>query len=193
MLRDPKLKHHQQVKIEQVIAGRLPADVVTRIQASLKASGKSKKTRSDPKSRLGSVAPPAGQTSAAGEKPQHDPVPVLVAPYLVVPVKERSRSPEEEALALFWVPARLMPDGTLQSDPDHLPFVPRALLDPPIGERMERRPTPIALSRYTHPESDHKILLEQLNLTLPAQPPPRVSSRGRLLNQNYRDPRAPRH
>jgi hypothetical protein len=67
MLRDPKLKHHQQVKIEQVIAGRLPADVVARIQASLKASGKSKKTRSDLKSRLESVAPPAGQTSAAGE------------------------------------------------------------------------------------------------------------------------------
>src|SRR6516225_2842144 len=84
MLRDPKLKHHQQVKIEQVIAGRLPADVVARIQASLKASGKSKKTRSDPKSRLEKVAPPAGQTSAAGEKPKHDHVPVLVAPYLVV-------------------------------------------------------------------------------------------------------------
>jgi hypothetical protein len=144
MLRDPKLKHHQQVKIEQVIAGRLPADVVARIQASLKASGKSKKTRSDPKSRLEKVAPPAGQTSAAGEKPKHDPVPVLVAPYLVVPVKERSRSPEGEALALFWVPARLMPDGILKSDPDHLPFVPRVLLDPPIGERTKRRPTPIA-------------------------------------------------
>ena len=42
----------------------------------------------------------------------------------------------------------------------------------------------LILSRYTHPEPDHKILLEQLNLTLPAQPPPRISSRGRLLNQN---------
>jgi hypothetical protein len=30
----------------------------------------------------------------------------------------------------------------------------------------------LILSRYTHPEPDHKILLEQLNLTLPAQPPP---------------------
>jgi hypothetical protein len=27
----------------------------------------------------------------------------------------------------------------------------------------------LILSRYTHPEPDHKILLEQLNLTLPAQ------------------------
>jgi len=26
----------------------------------------------------------------------------------------------------------------------------------------------LILSRYTHPEPDHKILLEQLNLTLPA-------------------------
>ena len=41
----------------------------------------------------------------------------------------------------------------------------------------------LILSRYTHPETDHKVLLEQLNLTLPAQPPPRISSRGKLLNQ----------
>ena len=40
----------------------------------------------------------------------------------------------------------------------------------------------LILSRYTHPETDHKVLLEQLNLTLPAQPPPRISSRGQLLN-----------
>ena len=42
----------------------------------------------------------------------------------------------------------------------------------------------LILSRYTHPEPDHKLLLEQLNLTLPGQPPPRISSRGKLLNQN---------
>src|ERR1700674_597529 len=42
----------------------------------------------------------------------------------------------------------------------------------------------LILSRYTHPEPDHKILLEQLKLALPAQPPPRISSRGKLLNQN---------
>ena len=41
----------------------------------------------------------------------------------------------------------------------------------------------LVLSRYTHPEPDHRILLEELNLTLPAQPPPRISSRGKLLNQ----------
>jgi transposase len=42
----------------------------------------------------------------------------------------------------------------------------------------------LILSRYTHPEPDHKLLLEQLNLTLPGQPPPRISSGGKLLNQN---------
>ena len=34
----------------------------------------------------------------------------------------------------------------------------------------------LILSRYTHPEPDQKILLDQLKLTLPAQPPPRISS-----------------
>jgi len=42
----------------------------------------------------------------------------------------------------------------------------------------------LILSRYTHPEPDHGFLLEQLNLTLPAQPPPRISSRGKLLSQS---------
>ena len=42
----------------------------------------------------------------------------------------------------------------------------------------------LILSRYTCPETDHKLLLEQLKLTLPAQPPPRISSREKLLTQN---------
>ena len=42
----------------------------------------------------------------------------------------------------------------------------------------------LILSRYTHLEPDHRLLLEQLNLTLPAQPPPRISSRGKLLSQS---------
>src|SRR5271166_5489417 len=36
----------------------------------------------------------------------------------------------------------------------------------------------------TYPETDHRLLLEQLNLTLPAQPPPRISCRGKLLNHD---------
>jgi transposase len=41
----------------------------------------------------------------------------------------------------------------------------------------------LILSRYTQPEPDQKILLEQLKLTLPDQPPPRISSRRKLLEQ----------
>lgn len=38
----------------------------------------------------------------------------------------------------------------------------------------------LILSRYTQPDADQKILLEQLRLTLPAQPPPRITSKGTL-------------
>ena len=38
----------------------------------------------------------------------------------------------------------------------------------------------LILSRYTQPEADQKILLEQLRLTLPAQPPPTITSKGAL-------------
>ena len=34
----------------------------------------------------------------------------------------------------------------------------------------------IVLSRYTHPEKDQQILLQQLKLELPAQPPPKITS-----------------
>ena len=40
----------------------------------------------------------------------------------------------------------------------------------------------LMLSRYTEPETDHKLLLEQLKLTLPPQPPPRISARGQPLH-----------
>lgn len=36
----------------------------------------------------------------------------------------------------------------------------------------------LILSRYTEPNTDQKILLEQLKLTLPPQPPPRITSSG---------------
>ena len=38
----------------------------------------------------------------------------------------------------------------------------------------------LILSRYTQPEADQKILLQQLRLQLPAQPPPRITSKGTL-------------
>lgn len=42
----------------------------------------------------------------------------------------------------------------------------------------------LILSRYTQPEADQKLLLEQLHLTLPPQPPPRIGSTGKLLNES---------
>jgi transposase len=42
----------------------------------------------------------------------------------------------------------------------------------------------LILSRYTEPNTDHKILLEQLNLTLPPQPPPQFSAAGELIHES---------
>ena len=39
----------------------------------------------------------------------------------------------------------------------------------------------LILSRYTQPEADQRILLDQLKLTLPAQPPPRITAKGTLI------------
>jgi hypothetical protein len=38
----------------------------------------------------------------------------------------------------------------------------------------------LILSRYTQPESDLQLLLKQLKLRLPAQPPPRLTASGQL-------------
>jgi transposase len=40
----------------------------------------------------------------------------------------------------------------------------------------------LILSRYTEPSTDHKILLQQLNLTLPPQPPPRITAEGHMVH-----------
>ena len=45
----------------------------------------------------------------------------------------------------------------------------------------------LILSRYTEPDTDHKLLLEQLKLTLPPQPPPRITAGG----QPYTDDSKP--
>ena len=34
----------------------------------------------------------------------------------------------------------------------------------------------VTLTRYTEPEADQAILLQRLNMSLPAQPPPRVTA-----------------
>jgi hypothetical protein len=40
----------------------------------------------------------------------------------------------------------------------------------------------LILSRYTEPTTDHKLLLPQLNLTLPPQPPPRITAAGHMVH-----------
>jgi hypothetical protein len=68
-------------------------------------------------------------------------------------------------------------------------LTPRAVLDQFAAIQMLDLHFPttdgrtLILSRYTHPELDQKILLEQLKLTLPDQSPPRISSRQKLLEQ----------
>jgi transposase len=39
----------------------------------------------------------------------------------------------------------------------------------------------LILSRYTEPSPDQRLLVERLNLTLPPQPPPRITSAGQLV------------
>ena len=39
----------------------------------------------------------------------------------------------------------------------------------------------LILSRYTQPQTDQKILLDRLGLSLPKQPPPRITAAGKLL------------
>jgi transposase len=40
----------------------------------------------------------------------------------------------------------------------------------------------LTMNRYTHPEKDHKIILNQLRLELPEQSPPRITSKGELMD-----------
>jgi transposase len=67
-------------------------------------------------------------------------------------------------------------------------LTPRAVLDKFATMQMldVKFPTTdgrtLMLSRYTEPDTDHKLLLEQLKLTLPPQPPPRISAGGQRLH-----------
>jgi hypothetical protein len=44
----------------------------------------------------------------------------------------------------------------------------------------QRRPH-LDLEPYTEPNADLQLLVEQLNLTLPPQPPPRITAAGHLV------------
>ena len=66
-------------------------------------------------------------------------------------------------------------------------LTPRAVLDKFAGIQMldVHFPTTdgrrLILSRYTQPDIDQKILLAQLGLMLPPQPPPRITSAGKRV------------
>jgi transposase len=61
-------------------------------------------------------------------------------------------------------------------------LTPRAVLDKFATIQMLNVKFPttdgrtLILTRYTEPDTDHKLLLEQLGLTLPPQPPPRITA-----------------
>jgi transposase len=67
-------------------------------------------------------------------------------------------------------------------------LTPRAVLDKFAAIQMldVKFPTTdgrtLILSRYTEPNTDHKLLLEQLKLTLPPQPPPRITAGGQRVH-----------
>jgi transposase len=67
-------------------------------------------------------------------------------------------------------------------------LTPRAVLDKFATMQMldVKFPTTdgrmLILSRYTEPDTDHKLLLEQLKLTLPPQPPPRITAGGQRVH-----------
>jgi transposase len=72
-------------------------------------------------------------------------------------------------------------------------LTPRAVLDKFAAIQMldVHFPTTDArtliLSRYTEPTADQKILLQQLDLSLPPQPPPKITASDPLLKQSKRD------
>ena len=65
-------------------------------------------------------------------------------------------------------------------------LTPRAVLDKLAAMQMIDIHFPttdgrtLILSRYTQPQTDQKILLSQLGLTLPSQPPPRITTGGKF-------------
>lgn len=67
-------------------------------------------------------------------------------------------------------------------------LTPRAVLDKFVTMQMldVKFPTTdgrtLILSRYTEPDTDQKLLLEQLQLTLPPQPPPRITAGGKRMH-----------
>jgi hypothetical protein len=63
-------------------------------------------------------------------------------------------------------------------------LTPRSVLDKMAAIQMVDVHLPttdgrtVVLSRYTEPAADQAILLQQLKISLPAQPPPRITAAG---------------
>jgi transposase len=72
-------------------------------------------------------------------------------------------------------------------------LTPRAVLDKLAAVQMldVQFPTTdgrtLILSRYTELNADQKLLVQQLNLDLPPQPPPRISAPGKLVREPVRE------
>jgi hypothetical protein len=72
---------------------------------------------------------------------------------------------------------------TLKQRLKALALTPRAVLEKLAAMQMIDVELPttddrlIVLSRYTEPENDQLLLLSQLRLQLPAQPPPKINAR----------------
>ncbi len=138
LLRSPDMAGAQSIDSDAIGQGQLPATVMDRLYDQL--------------SPRRSAAPTTGRKRASNdengafrkEPVERFPISVVVAPYCVSPVSGRSRETDGDQLPLYWVPAILNPDGGLMPDLGHLPFIPRPLLDPPVGDRANAWPPPVA-------------------------------------------------
>lgn len=66
-----------------------------------------------------------------------DKIPVLIAPFRVSPVPEFARANRVTGVFYpFWIRAILTSKGTLQTDEDTFPYIPRAYLEPQVDEQI---------------------------------------------------------
>ena len=81
-------------------------------------------------------------------------------------------------VTLRWRLRELAPGLTPRAVLEKLAAIPMVDVHPPTTDGRE-----IILTRYTQPEPDVGVLLRQLNLHLPPQPPPRLKVQGKLIPQ----------
>lgn len=154
LLRSPEMAGAQLIDSDAVNRGQLPAPIVERLYDQL-----SQKQSATP-AMAGRKRGGKDESGASRKEPvERFPLPVVVAPYCMSPVSGRSRTTDGDQLPLYWVPATLNPDGKLRPDLNHLPFIPRPLLDPPVGDRTNAWPPAVA----TYDEYDSAIREQVVN------------------------------